>query len=82
MPLRCRGHYMWEYTGQNDCTRVSATEWAEAEYKKALAKITTAPFTSFDAELQPFTADNPGPTVRHLTSSCIVRNISCFCLTL
>ncbi|KAM0881040.1 hypothetical protein ACQ4PT_033206 [Festuca glaucescens] len=62
VPLRCRGHYMWEYTGQNDCTRVSATEWAEAEYKKALAKITTAPFTSFDAELQPFTADNPGPT--------------------
>ncbi|KAM0910660.1 hypothetical protein ACQ4PT_013989 [Festuca glaucescens] len=62
VPLRCHGHYMWEYTGQNDCTHVSATEWAEAEYKKALAKITTTPFTSFDAELQPFTADNPRPT--------------------
>ncbi|KAM0900808.1 hypothetical protein ACQ4PT_020381 [Festuca glaucescens] len=65
VPLRCHGHYMWEYTGQNDCTRVSATEWAEAEYKKALAKITTTPFTTFDAEMQPHTVDNPGPTTWH-----------------
>jgi hypothetical protein len=29
--LRCRGHYMWEYTGLNDCTRTTTTEWTEAE---------------------------------------------------
>jgi hypothetical protein len=78
VPLRCRGHYMWEYTGQNDCTRVFATEWAEAEYKRLLAKITTAPFTSFNAELQPHTSDNPGPTVRPLIFSCIVEDASYF----
>jgi hypothetical protein len=78
VPLRCRGHYMWEYTGQNDCTRVFATEWAEAEYKRLLAKITTAPFTSFNAELQPHTSDNPRPTVRPLIFSCIVEDASYF----
>jgi hypothetical protein len=69
---------MWEYTGQNDCTRVFATEWAEAEYKRLLVKITTAPFTSFNAELQPHTSDNPGPTVRPLIFSCIVEDASYF----
>jgi hypothetical protein len=69
---------MWEYTGQIDCTRVSATEWAEAKYKKALAKITTTPFTTFDAELQPHTVDIPGLTVRCLTSICTAQCASCF----
>jgi hypothetical protein len=55
---------MWEYTGQNDCTRVSATEWAEADYRRAPVKITTAPFTSFDAALQPYTTDMPAPEVK------------------
>ncbi|KAK1664676.1 hypothetical protein QYE76_052835 [Lolium multiflorum] len=61
VPLRCRAHPMWEYKGQNDCTRSSATEWDEAEYRKALAKITTAVFTSFDDGLQPFSEDKPAP---------------------
>ena len=64
IPLRCRGHYMWEYRGQNDCTRSTAVEWSEDEYRKALAKITTATFTSFDAGLQPFSEDKPAPKVR------------------
>ncbi|KAK1685651.1 hypothetical protein QYE76_046499 [Lolium multiflorum] len=50
---------MWEHRGQNDCTRSTAVEWTEDEYRKALAKITTATFTSFDAELQPFSEDKP-----------------------
>ncbi|KAK1653621.1 hypothetical protein QYE76_071426 [Lolium multiflorum] len=45
----------------NDCTRSSATEWDEAEYRKALAKVTTAVFTSFDDGLQPFSEDKPAP---------------------
>ncbi|KAK1649139.1 hypothetical protein QYE76_066944 [Lolium multiflorum] len=61
VPLRCRAHPMWEYKGQNDCTRSSATEWDEAEYRKALAKVTTAVFTSFDDGLQPFSEDKPAP---------------------
>ncbi|KAK1551519.1 hypothetical protein QYE76_000012 [Lolium multiflorum] len=61
VPLRCRAHLMWEYKGQNDCTRSSATEWDEAEYRKALAKVTTAAFTSFDDGLQPFSEDKPAP---------------------
>ncbi|KAK1610986.1 hypothetical protein QYE76_034659 [Lolium multiflorum] len=52
---------MWEYRGQNDCTRSTATEWDEGEYRKALAKITTATFTSFEDGLQPFSEDNPAP---------------------
>jgi hypothetical protein len=54
---------MWEYKGQNDCTRSSATEWDEAEYRKALAKVTTAIFTTFDDGLQPFSEDKPAPKV-------------------
>ncbi|KAK1618976.1 hypothetical protein QYE76_024493 [Lolium multiflorum] len=61
VPLRCRAHPMWEYKGQNDCTRSSATEWDEAEYRKALAKVTTAVFSSFDDGLQPFSEDKPAP---------------------
>ncbi|KAK1691770.1 hypothetical protein QYE76_008467 [Lolium multiflorum] len=61
IPLRCRAHPMWEYRGQNDCTRSTATEWDEGEYRKALAKITTAAFTSFEDGLQPFSEDNPAP---------------------
>ncbi|KAK1698457.1 hypothetical protein QYE76_015154 [Lolium multiflorum] len=45
----------------NDCTRSTATEWTEAEYRKALAKITTATFTAFNAKLQPFSEDKPAP---------------------
>jgi hypothetical protein len=63
VPLWSRDHYMWEYTGQNDCTRVTAAEWTEAEYRKMLAKITTAAFTSFDAEMQPFSTEKPAPKV-------------------
>jgi DNA-directed RNA polymerase specialized sigma54-like protein len=63
IPLRSRGHYMWEYKGQNNCTRSTAAEWTKAEYRKVLAKITTATFTSFDAKLQPFSKDKPAPTV-------------------
>jgi hypothetical protein len=63
IPLRCRGHFMWEYRGQNDCTRSTATEWDEVEYRKALAKVTTAAFTSFDDGLQPFSEDKPAPQV-------------------
>jgi hypothetical protein len=54
---------MWEYRGQNDCTRSTAVEWSEDEYRKALAKITTATFTSLDAGLQPFCEDRPAPKV-------------------
>ncbi|XP_071678475.1 uncharacterized protein [Lolium perenne] len=61
IPLRCRAHPMWEYRGQNDRTRSTATEWDEGEYRKALAKITTATFTSFEDGLQPYTEDTPAP---------------------
>ncbi|KAK1685935.1 hypothetical protein QYE76_046783 [Lolium multiflorum] len=61
IPLRCRAHPMWEYRGQNDCTRSMATEWDEGEYRKALARITTAAFTSFEDGLLPFSEDNPAP---------------------
>ncbi|KAK1606524.1 hypothetical protein QYE76_030197 [Lolium multiflorum] len=57
--LRCRGHFMWEYRGHNDITRSTATEWDEAEYRKALAKVTTASFTSFDDGLQPLIRGGP-----------------------
>jgi hypothetical protein len=46
--LRTCGHYMSEYRGQNDCTRSTAVDWSEDEYRKVLAKITTASFTSLD----------------------------------
>nr|XP_051216152.1 uncharacterized protein LOC127333756 [Lolium perenne] len=65
VPFRCRCHYMWEYTGQNDCTLDLAMEWAEADYRKALAKITMAPFTCFDAEMQLFSAEKPAPETWH-----------------
>ncbi|KAK1678369.1 hypothetical protein QYE76_039217 [Lolium multiflorum] len=61
IPLRCRAHPMWEYRGQNDRTRSMATEWDESEYRKALAKITTATFTSFEDGLQPYSEDTPAP---------------------
>ncbi|KAK1642073.1 hypothetical protein QYE76_059878 [Lolium multiflorum] len=61
IPLRCRAHPMWEYRGQSDRTRSTATEWDEGEYRKALAKITTATFTSFEDGLQPYTEDTPAP---------------------
>ncbi|KAK1648130.1 hypothetical protein QYE76_065935 [Lolium multiflorum] len=61
IPLRCRAHPMWEYRGQNDCTRSTATEWDEGEYRKALAKITTATFTSFEDGLQPYSEETPAP---------------------
>jgi hypothetical protein len=48
IPLRSRGHYMWEYRGQNDCTRSTEVDWGEDEYRKVLPKITTATFTSLD----------------------------------
>ncbi|KAK1602290.1 hypothetical protein QYE76_008139 [Lolium multiflorum] len=44
-----------------DCTRSTATEWDEGEDRKALAKITTATFTSFEDGLQPFSEDTPAP---------------------
>nr|XP_051216271.1 uncharacterized protein LOC127333872 [Lolium perenne] len=46
---------------ENDRTRSTATEWDEGEYRKALAKITTATFTSFEDGLQPYTEDTPAP---------------------
>ncbi|KAK1599913.1 hypothetical protein QYE76_017281 [Lolium multiflorum] len=61
IPLRSRGHYMWEYRGKNDCTRSTTVEWNEDEYRKALAKITTATFTSLYVGLQPFSEDKPAP---------------------
>ncbi|KAK1608316.1 hypothetical protein QYE76_031989 [Lolium multiflorum] len=61
IPLRCRAHPMWEYRGQNDCTRSTATEWDEGEYRKALAKVTTATFTSFEGGLQPYSEETPAP---------------------
>ncbi|KAK1661435.1 hypothetical protein QYE76_049594 [Lolium multiflorum] len=39
---------------------LSAIEWSEDEYRKTLANITTATFTS-DAGLQPFSEDKPAP---------------------
>jgi hypothetical protein len=53
-PLRSRDHYMWEYTWQNDDTRLIAAEWDVAEYVKALGKITTVTFTTFKADKQPY----------------------------
>jgi hypothetical protein len=76
IPLRSRGHYMWEYRGQNDCTRSTATEWAEDEYQKVLAKITTVTFTTFDAELQPFSEDKPAPAVSGDSISSCVEQLS------
>ncbi|KAK1595919.1 hypothetical protein QYE76_018158 [Lolium multiflorum] len=46
-------------TKANDRTR-SSREWDEA-VRKALAKVTTAVFTSFDDGLQPFSEDKPAP---------------------
>jgi hypothetical protein len=51
VPMWCRAHYLWEYTGHNDCTRVTVAEWTEAEHRRTLSKITTAAFTSFDTEV-------------------------------
>jgi hypothetical protein len=48
IPLRSRGHYMWEYQGQNDCNRSTTVDWGEDEYRKVLAKVTTATFASLD----------------------------------
>ncbi|KAK1615477.1 hypothetical protein QYE76_020994 [Lolium multiflorum] len=53
---------MWEYRGQNDCTRSTAVDWSKDEYRKVLAKITTAPFTSLDAGMQRFSEEKPAPT--------------------
>jgi hypothetical protein len=76
VPLRCRAHLMWEYKGQNDCTRSSATEWDEAEYRKALAKVTTAVFTSFDDGLQPFSEDKPAPKVTFYLSLLVLKEVT------
>jgi hypothetical protein len=38
-------------------------DWSEDEYRKVLAKITTATFTSLDNGLQPFSEDRPVPKV-------------------
>jgi hypothetical protein len=54
---------MWEYRGQNDCTRSTTVEWSKDEYRKVLAKITTTTFTSLDTGLQPFSGEKPAPTV-------------------
>ena len=59
---------MYQYQGLNDPTRLNATEWDEAEYVKALGKITTATFTLFDEELQPFSPDKPGPMVSFINA--------------
>ncbi|KAK1680512.1 hypothetical protein QYE76_041360 [Lolium multiflorum] len=48
-------------TGGKTTTRSSATEWDESEYRKALAKITTATFSSFEDGLQPYSEDTPAP---------------------
>jgi hypothetical protein len=39
---------MCEYKGENDPTRMSATEWNVEEYKKTLGRITGVSFTMFD----------------------------------
>jgi hypothetical protein len=78
IPLRCRAHPMWEYRGQNDCTRSTATEWDEGEYRKALAKITTATFTSFEDGLQPYSEDTPAPQVTPRAATLIVLAMSLF----
>jgi hypothetical protein len=80
VPFRCRCHYMWEYTGQNDCTLDLAMEWAEADYRKALAKITMAPFTFFDAEMQLFSAEKPAPEVRTSTRFPYASSAVLFCM--
>jgi hypothetical protein len=74
IPLWSWGHYIWEYRGPGDCTRSTATEWTEVEYRRAHANITTATFNSFDAELQPFSGDKPAPTVRgDFLLSCLIK---------
>jgi hypothetical protein len=70
IPLRSGGRYMWEYQGQNNCICSTTAEWIEAEYRKALAKITTAAFTAFNAELQPFSVDKLAPVVSGDCLSC------------
>jgi hypothetical protein len=62
-PLRSRGNHMWKYRGQNDCTRSTEVNWSEDEYRKVLAKVTTATFTSLDDGLQPFSEERPAPQV-------------------
>jgi hypothetical protein len=54
---------MWEYRGQNDCTRSTVADWDEDEYRKVLAKVTTATFASFNDGLQPFSKEKPAPQV-------------------
>jgi hypothetical protein len=60
---------MCEYTGENDPTRLNATEWYLAEYAKALSKNTTETFTSLDEELQPYSLEKLGPTLSFQTWS-------------
>jgi hypothetical protein len=40
-----------------------ATDWDEDEYRKVLAKVTTATFASFDDGLQPFSEEKPASQV-------------------
>ncbi|KAK1644234.1 hypothetical protein QYE76_062039 [Lolium multiflorum] len=48
-------------TGGKTTAPVDGDEWDESEYRKALAKITTATFTSFEDGLQPYSEDAPAP---------------------
>jgi hypothetical protein len=52
----------------------------EADYRKALAKITMAPFTCFDAEMQPFSAEKPTPEVRTSTRFPYASSAVLFCM--
>jgi hypothetical protein len=64
VPLVTRVHPMWNYTEQNDPSRLTAAEWKEGEYAAALKKITRAKFMSLDEGLKSFMLDKmPTPTV-------------------
>jgi hypothetical protein len=66
-PLGARSHLMCEYIGENDSTQSTATTWDMEEYKKAMGRITSAPFHGFNEPLLPYDAvDRPAPAVNPL----------------
>ncbi|KAM0911980.1 hypothetical protein ACQ4PT_013105 [Festuca glaucescens] len=62
-PLRTRRHLMCEYRGHTDSMWTSSLKWTEVEYAKAIKKITTATFSSFNEGLQPYTQAKPAPMI-------------------
>src|SRR3954464_15001654 len=56
-------HYMYEYTGKDDPTKSSFAEWKLEDYTLALKKITQEVYLDAKAEVAPYDARRPAPTV-------------------